>query len=67
MGWSLPDEDATTIAGLVIYESRSIPEERQSFTYHGKRFTVMKRVKNRITRLRIRPAEAVLALPAPGR
>lgn len=65
MGWSLPDEDATTIAGLVIYESRSIPEERQSFTYHDKRFIVMKRVKNRITRLRIRPAEAVLALPPP--
>ena len=56
MGWSLPDEDATTVAGLVIYESRSIPEERQSFTYHGKRFIVMKRQKNRITRLRIRPA-----------
>ncbi len=67
MGWSLPDEDATTVAGLVIYESRSIPEERQSFTYHGKRFIVMKRVKNRITRLRIRPAVEVLLLPAPGR
>jgi Mg2+/Co2+ transporter CorB len=67
MGWSLPDEDATTIAGLVIYESRSIPEERQSFTFHGKRFIVMKRVKNRITRLRIRPAVEVLLLPAPGR
>lgn len=66
MGWSLPDEDATTVAGLVIHESRSIPEERQSFTFHGKRFIVMKRVKNRITRLRIRPAEVVPALPAPG-
>ena len=67
MGWSLPDEDATTIAGLVIYESRSIPEERSSFTFYGKRFIVMKRVKNRITRLRIRPADEVLALPAPAR
>lgn len=67
MGWSLPDEDATTIAGLVIYESRSIPEERQSFTFHGKRFIVMKRVKNRITRLRIRPAVEILLLPAPQR
>jgi Mg2+/Co2+ transporter CorB len=56
LGWQLPDEDATTIAGLVIHESRSIPEERQAFTFHGKRFIVMKRVKNRITRLRIRPA-----------
>ena len=56
-GWTLPDEEATTIAGLVIHESKSIPEERQAFTFHGKRFIVMKRVKNRITRLRIRPAE----------
>lgn len=55
MGWALPDSEATTVAGLVIYESRSIPDERQAFTFHGKRFLVMKRVKNRITRLRIRP------------
>ena len=67
MSWSLPDEDATTIAGLVIYESRSIPEERQSFTFHDKRFIVMKRVKNRITRLRIRPATEILLLPPPAR
>eukprot|EP01035_Chromulina_nebulosa_P010381 gene10381-13952_t len=60
MGWALPDSEATTIAGLVIHESRSIPDERQAFTFHGKRFTVLKRMKNRITRLRIRPAlEAV--------
>lgn len=56
MGWSLPDSEATTVAGLVIHESRSIPDERQAFTFHGKRFIVMKRMKNRITRLRIRPA-----------
>ena len=56
LDWSLPDEEATTVAGLVIHESRSIPEERQAFTFYGKRFIVMKRVKNRITRLRIRPA-----------
>jgi Mg2+/Co2+ transporter CorB len=55
--WNLPDEEATTIAGLVIHESKSIPEERQAFTFYGKRFIVMKRVKNRITKLRIRPIE----------
>ena len=57
LDWHLPDEEATTIAGLVIHESKLIPQERQTFTFHGKRFTVMKREKNRITRLRIRPAE----------
>ena len=57
LDWNLPDEEATTIAGLVIHEAKSIPEERQAFTFYGKRFIVMKRVKNRITKLRIRPAE----------
>ena len=57
LDWNLPDEEATTIAGLVIHESKSIPEERQAFTFYGKRFIVMKREKNRITKLRIRPAE----------
>lgn len=56
LDWDLPDEEATTIAGLVIYESQSIPRERQAFTFHGKRFIVMRRDKNRITRIRIRPA-----------
>jgi Mg2+/Co2+ transporter CorB len=54
--WQLPDDEATTIAGLVIHETQSIPEEKQAFTFHGKRFVVLKRDKNRITRIRIRPA-----------
>ncbi len=57
LDWNLPDDEATTIAGLVIHETQSIPRERQAFTFHGKRFIVMKREKNRITRIRIRPAE----------
>lgn len=58
LDWQLPDEEATTVAGLVIHESQIIPEERQAFTFHGKRFIVMKREKNRIIKLRIRPLEA---------
>ncbi|MTI18293.1 HlyC/CorC family transporter [Rhodobacteraceae bacterium RKSG542] len=53
--WDLPDEEATTIAGLVIHEAKMIPEERQVFTFHGFRFTVLKKEKNRITRLRMMP------------
>lgn len=56
LDWELPDDEAVTIAGLVIHETQSIPEEKQAFTFHGKRFIVMKRDKNRITRIRIRPA-----------
>ena len=55
MGWSLPDEEATTIAGLVIHEARSIPDRGQSFTFHGFRFRVLRRERNRITALRIVP------------
>jgi Mg2+/Co2+ transporter CorB len=55
MEWNLPDEEATTIAGLVIHEARSIPEAGQSFTFHGFRFRVLRRARNRITALRIQP------------
>jgi len=55
MDWSLPDEEATTVAGLVIHEARSIPERGQSFTFYGFRFRVLRRERNRITALRIVP------------
>jgi Mg2+/Co2+ transporter CorB len=55
MDWSLPDDEATTVAGLVIHEARSIPDVGQSFTFHGFRFNVMRKERNRITALRITP------------
>jgi Mg2+/Co2+ transporter CorB len=55
MDWSLPDEEATTIAGLVIHEARAIPESGQSFTFHGFRFRVVKKERNRITALHVTP------------
>jgi Mg2+/Co2+ transporter CorB len=53
MDWHLPDEEATTVAGLVIHEARSIPDRGQSFTFHGFRFRVLRRERNRIAALRI--------------
>jgi Mg2+/Co2+ transporter CorB len=55
MDWSIPDDEATTIAGVVIHEARSIPEPGQSFTFHGFRFHVLRRTRNRITALRVTP------------
>ena len=55
LDWSLPDEEATTVAGLVIHEARLIPEPGQSFSFHGFRFRVLRRERNRITALRITP------------
>jgi len=56
MEWRLPDEEATTIAGLVIHEARMIPEPGQTFTFHGFRFEVLRKTRNRITSLRVTPA-----------
>lgn len=52
--WSLPDDEANTIAGLVIHEAQMIPAEGQVFSFHGFRFQVVTRKENRIVRLRIR-------------
>jgi Mg2+/Co2+ transporter CorB len=55
MAWDLPDDEATTIAGLVIHEARAIPESGQVFTFHRFRFEVLRKVRNRIASLRIVP------------
>ena len=60
MDWTLPDEEATTIAGLVIHEARTIPEAGQTFTAHRQRFAVLERKGNQVTRLRIWPAPDIL-------
>lgn len=62
-GWSLPDEEATTIAGLVIHEARMIPDPGQVFMFHGLRFEVLRRQRNQITQLRI-ARQTVAAPPA---
>ncbi len=69
MDWNLPDDEATTIAGLVIHEARIIPEPGQAFTFHGFRFQVLRKTRNRITALRIMPLSRIKptapAAPAP--
>lgn len=57
MEWSLPDETATTIAGLVIHEAGTIPNTGQVFTFHGFRFAIIRKARNRITSLRITPLQ----------
>ncbi|HXY90750.1 MAG TPA: HlyC/CorC family transporter [Xanthobacteraceae bacterium] len=64
MDWNLPDEEATTIAGLVIHEARLIPEAGQTFTFHGFRFQVLRKTRNRITALKVTPLKRPEAKPA---
>ena len=62
--WSLPDEEATTVAGLVIHEAMQIPDPGQVFNFHGFRFEVLRRSRNRVTALRVAKAERVPAASA---
>jgi len=57
-GWRLPHDEAATVAGLLIYEARKIPEAGQHFSFHGFRFEVLRRQHNQIVLLRIIPAPA---------
>ncbi len=59
LDWTLPDEEATTIAGLMIHEAQAIPTEGQIFSFHGVRFEVLERTRHQITRLRLRPLQRV--------
>ncbi|MES1179683.1 MAG: transporter associated domain-containing protein, partial [Hyphomicrobium sp.] len=56
MDWNLPDEEATTIAGLVIHAAQTIPEPGQVFTFYGYRFEILRKTRNKIAALRISPA-----------
>ena len=54
-GWRLPDEEASTLAGLILYESRRIPEVGQMFVFHGFRFEILGRQRNQITSVKVTP------------
>jgi Mg2+/Co2+ transporter CorB len=53
LDWQLPDEEAATVAGLVLHEAQSIPEVGQVFTFHGCRFEILRRQRNQVTLLRV--------------
>ena len=53
LDWNLPDDEATTVAGLVIHEAKLIPEPGQQFTFHNLRFKVLRKQHNRITQIRV--------------
>lgn len=53
--WELPDDEATTVAGLIIHEAQAIPDVGQVFSFHGFRFEILARERHRITRIRVKP------------
>ena len=56
--WSLPDDKASTVAGLVLVEARTIPVPGQKFLFHGFRFEVLRRARNQLTLIRVTPPRA---------
>jgi len=56
-GWTLPDEEAVTVAGLVIHEAQTIPEPGQRFAFHGFRFDILRKSRNQITAMRVTPED----------
>lgn len=59
LNWELPDEQANTIAGLVIHEAQTIPDVGQVFAFHGFRFEVLRKVRNLLTLMRVSPTGTV--------
>ena len=53
LDWDLPEDEAVTVAGLVIHEAQMIPDPGQTFIFHGHRFTVLRKQRNQITALRV--------------
>jgi Mg2+/Co2+ transporter CorB len=64
--WRLPDEEATTVAGLVIHEAQMIPSQGQAFSFHGFRFEVLKKRKQQLTSLKVTPLEKPSDVSASG-
>ena len=53
--WNLPDEEASTIAGLILHEARIIPDVGQEFIFYSFRFRILRKHRNQITQLRVWP------------
>lgn len=53
LDWTLPDDEASTVAGLLIHKAESIPSVGETLEFDGYRFTVVGRSNTKVTRLRI--------------
>jgi len=53
--WGLPDEEYSTLAGLILFESQRIPNVGQTYTFFGVRFEILKKQKNQISLVRVIP------------
>ena len=54
-GWNLPDKDASTLAGLIFHEIKTIPEPGKIFSFYGFRFEIINVRKNHIELVKVIP------------
>jgi len=64
--WALPDAKASTLAGFLLHEARTIPDSGQQFLFEGFRFQVVRRTRNQLTLLRITPPKTAVQVAAPA-
>ena len=64
--WALPDDQASTLAGYLLHEARTIPETGQKFLFNGFRFDVVRRVRNQLTLIRVTPPKTSEARTLPS-
>lgn len=57
LDWDLPDDQASTLAGLILHEARQIPLQGQVFTFYNLRFEILERQRNQIRKIRVTPLE----------
>ena len=55
--WELPDNEANTLSGLIIHESRSFPKAGQKFNYYGFQFEILEAKDNQISLLKVLSAQ----------
>jgi Mg2+/Co2+ transporter CorB len=58
LDWSLPDDQASTLAGLILHEARQIPLQGQVFTFYNLRFEILERQRNQIRKIRVTPLDS---------
>ena len=52
-----PDEEASTLAGLLLYETERIPHKGASYSFYGFNFKVLDKKGNRIISIRVTPTK----------
>ena len=53
LAWDLPDENYNTIAGLVVFETKTIPNPGQEFRLFGIKIRILQKDKNFLSKLRL--------------